>query len=69
MKSDFINAFKDVVREQIVRKNSVHVEGLGQFRVAHKKQKQKKYDSGKVVMVPPEDVIEFKPQIKSGDEN
>lgn len=69
MKSKFINAFKDVLREQIMDKNTVQLDGLGQFEVVHKKQTQKKYENGRVAMMPPADVVEFKSQIRKADED
>ena len=69
MKSTFIKAFKEVLREQILDKNKVDVEGLGMFEVVHRKQHQKKYENGRVVMVPPADVVEFKSNVRSSNEN
>lgn len=69
MKSTFIKAFKEVLREQILDKNKVDVEGLGMFEVVHRKQHQKKYENGRVVMVPPADVVEFKSNIRSSNED
>lgn len=57
-------AFKDVVREQFIHKNRVEIEGLGQFEVVHQEQYEKKFDNGKVVMMPPADVLEFKSNIR-----
>jgi nucleoid DNA-binding protein len=65
----FIIAFKEVLREQFVNKNSVEIDGLGQFKVIHLGQHQKKYDNGMVVMIPPADVLEFKSNIRISDEN
>jgi nucleoid DNA-binding protein len=36
MKSTFIKAFKEVLREQILDKNKVEIEGFGTFEVVHK---------------------------------
>lgn len=69
MNIEFIVAFKEVLREQFVNKNSVEIDGLGQFDVKHINQHQKTYDNGKVVMVPPADVLEFKSNIRISDEN
>lgn len=62
-------AFKAVMREQFINKNRVEIEGLGQFEVIHLEQYQEKYDNGKVVMMPPEDVLEFKSNIRISYEN
>lgn len=64
MNSTFIKAFKQVVREELIKKNSVELEGLGRFELIHKKQHQVKNDDGQVVMMPPSDVVEFTPEKK-----
>lgn len=69
MESEFIIAFKEVLREQFVKKNSIEIDGLGRFMVVHREQHQKRYDNGKVVMMPPADVLEFKSNIKNSYEN
>lgn len=69
MKSKFIKAFKEVLRDQILDKNKVEIEGLGLFRAVHQKQHQKKYKSGRVVMVPPADVVEFESNVRSSNED
>ena len=60
----FIEALSAVVREQIGRKNQVHIEGIGVFKPVHKTQYQQQFQDGRVVMVPPEDTIEFVPDSK-----
>ena len=62
MEEQFLKAFTDIVREQVARKNKVQIEGIGSFRVEHKKQFQKQYDNGRVVMMPPKDMIRFTPE-------
>lgn len=69
METKFIIAFKEVLREQFLEKNVVEIDGLGQFEVKHREQHQKKYDNGKVVLMPPADVLEFKSNIKSSHED
>lgn len=69
MESEFIIAFKEVLREQFLKKNSIEIDGLGRFMVVHREQHQKRYDNGKVVMMPPADVLEFKSNIKNSYEN
>jgi nucleoid DNA-binding protein len=64
MESTFIIAFKEVLREQFIEKNRVEIDGLGEFEVKHHEQHQKTFDSGKVVLMPPADVVEFKSNIK-----
>jgi nucleoid DNA-binding protein len=69
MKSTFIKAFKEVLREQILNKNRVEIQDLGIFEVVHRKQHQKKYENGRVVMIPPADVVEFQSKVRSSNEN
>ncbi|MEX0944600.1 MAG: HU family DNA-binding protein [Balneolaceae bacterium] len=69
MDTKFVKALKEVLREQLVEKNSVDIDGLGIFEVKHYEQHQKRYSNGKVVMMPPADVLEFKSNIKESDEN
>ncbi len=59
----FVIAFKEVLREQFVKKNDVDIDGLGLFSVKHQKQYQKKFENGKVVLMPPRNVLEFKSNI------
>ena len=69
MESKFIIGFKEVLREQFVDKQKVDIEGLGTFEVKHREQHQKKYDDGKIVMIPPADVLEFKSNIRISNEH
>ncbi len=68
MESEFIIAFKEILREQLVDKHKVDIEGLGTFEVKHREQHQKKYDNGKIVMIPPADVLEFESNIRISDD-
>lgn len=65
MDAIFVIAFKEVLREQFTKKNDVHIEGLGLFSVKHQKQYQKKFETGKVVLMPPKDVLEFKSNVRN----
>ncbi len=69
MNKEFIYAFKEVVREQLVNKNKIDLDGFGVFEVEHREQHQKKYDNGRVVLMPPADVIVFKPNNNTRDEH
>lgn len=62
MDQQFLKAFSEIVREQIVRKNEVKVEGVGSFQFKHQKQFQKQFKNGRVVMMPPKDTIRFVPE-------
>ena len=62
MDNKFLKAFSEVVREEVARKNEVQVEGIGSFQLEHRKQFQKQFDNGRVVMMPPKDTITFIPE-------
>ncbi|MDX1637368.1 MAG: HU family DNA-binding protein [Balneolaceae bacterium] len=61
MDKEFVTAFADIIRDQIVRKNVITIKGLGTFKQIHRKQYQKQHSNGQVVMMPPKDEIEFIP--------
>ncbi len=61
MEKKFLNAFKDIVREEMVKKNQIEIRGLGRFKVIHEKQHQSKLEDGTVAMMPPRDKIIFTP--------
>lgn len=65
MDSEFIIAFKEVLREELIKKNSVDIDGLGHFEVMHREQYHKRYDTGKVVLMPPADLLQFKSNTKN----
>ncbi|MEX0646163.1 MAG: HU family DNA-binding protein [Balneolaceae bacterium] len=69
MTPTFLKAFKEVLREQILSNNEIDIEGLGNFEVIHVKQHQKKFGDGRVVMMPPADLVEFKSDLRSSHEN
>lgn len=62
MDKTFIKAFREIVREEIIKKNTVEISGLGRFEVIHQKQHQKKKDDGQLVMMPPRDLVVFSPE-------
>jgi nucleoid DNA-binding protein len=62
MDNTFIKAFREVIREEVVKKNTVEIEGLGRFEIQHNKQHQKKMENGQVLMMPPEDIVIFTPE-------
>lgn len=66
MDKKFLQAFSEIVREEVARKNDVRLDGIGRFEFEHKKQFQKQYDSGRVVMMPPKDTITFIPENEQG---
>ena len=64
MTKDFLQAFGITIRDQIIMKNSIEVEGLGVFSAEHTSQKQEKRADGKTIMLPPKDSILFKPNME-----
>lgn len=64
MKPLFIHKLKDIIREEVTKNNSVKIDGLGEFYKAHKTQVQRKYNDGRIEVLPPKDIIEFKPEKK-----
>jgi len=65
----FIKKLKDVIREQVSNNNPVLIDGIGQFYKVHQKQTQKKYDDGRVVLLPPRDIIKFESELKQQNED
>lgn len=64
MDQQILGALTEIIREEITKKNEVVLEGLGVFKPSHKKQHQKQFDDGRVVMMPPKDEITFVPDKK-----
>lgn len=62
MDKEFLNAFAEVVREQITQKNEVTLKNVGTFSHEHRKQFQQQLKDGRVVMIPPKDTIVFNPE-------
>lgn len=62
MDDKFLQAFIEVVRNQISHHCDVELEGVGVLRMDHQKQYQQQYQDGRVVMMPPKDTIEFIPE-------
>lgn len=59
MTDEFIETLGIIIRDQIIMKNSVEINGLGIFKAVHHNQKQEKRADGTNIMVPPKDTIEF----------
>ncbi|MGF1670338.1 MAG: HU family DNA-binding protein [Balneolaceae bacterium] len=64
MEKIFIKAFKETIREEIIKNNTVQIEGFGRFEKEHQNQRQKKFENGKIVLLPPCDKIIFSSEIK-----
>lgn len=67
MDQEVVEALAEVFREEIVKKKSIEIEGLGAFRHEHIRQHQQQFDNGKVVMMPPRDQIKFIPENNDGE--
>lgn len=65
MDSSFLEAFRTVMRKQLIKKNVIHIEGVGQFKGEHQKQHQKQFDNGRVVLMPPRDTVRFVPEAEA----
>ncbi|MEX1063223.1 MAG: HU family DNA-binding protein [Balneolaceae bacterium] len=65
MDNKVIKALRDIVREELIKRNSVEVEGLGRFEMTHRKQHQKKMEDGQVLMMPPRNLVTFSPEKKA----
>lgn len=59
MDDDFLQAFREVVREQLIQHNKVHIKELGIFNPVHLSQRKWEYKNGKVVLLPPKEYVEF----------
>lgn len=59
MTKNFIETLGIIIRDQIIMKNSVEINGLGTFKAVHHSQRQEKRADGTNVMMPPSDEIEF----------
>lgn len=60
MDKEFVKALRETIREQVIRKNSIEIDGLGLFEPVHEEQREEKTADGKVVMMPPRDRVEFR---------
>lgn len=67
MDQEVIEALTEIFREEISKKNSIEIEGLGTFKHEHIRQYQQQFESGKVVMMPPRDEIKFIPENHKAD--
>jgi nucleoid DNA-binding protein len=51
-----------VIREQIIKKNDVKIDGLGTFHPVHTPKRQIQYKNGRVILQPPRDSVTFTPE-------
>lgn len=56
---EFIEIFREVLRDELVKHKAVQIDGLGTFRVKHQNQRQKHNNDGQVVLIPPKDIVQF----------
>lgn len=62
MKKEFIQALREIIREEAVQNRPVVIEGLGRFETVHEEQVQKKMENGDVVMMPPKETLRLLPE-------
>lgn len=62
LKKEFIQALREVIREEAVQNRPVVVEGLGKFETVHEEQVQKRMENGDIVMMPPKEVLRLTPE-------
>lgn len=55
----FLKAFKETFREELMMDNVIHINGLGKFSLNHIPQHEEKKANGQVIMVPPQNRIDF----------
>ena len=60
-KTQVIETLVELLRETLIRGNTVEVPGLGLFRVEHQLSQIDEQADGDVRMIPPRDVIAFVP--------
>ena len=58
---DVIDAFVDVIRDQLKEENAVEVPSFGTFAVEHRPSKSKE-DEGPLRLAPPRNVVVFDPE-------
>ena len=62
LNKDFLKSLKSVIRDQLIKKNTIKITDIGTFRLRHRAQYQQQREDGRVVMQPPKDYIEFTPE-------
>lgn len=68
MDDNFLQAFSNVIREQISNRHPVRFEDIGVFKAEHESQHQQKYKDGRVTLMPPNDTIVFVPDKRWADD-
>jgi len=63
MEKNFLKALKETIREEIINNNTVQIDGFGRFEKKHQNQRQKKFENGRIVLLPPRDKITFSSEI------
>ena len=59
MTNEFLKVFSTVLKDQVIKHNTVKIDGLGSFKIVHESQRQDKNALGRNIMLPPKDSIEF----------
>lgn len=61
MDKKFTKTLKKILRNQLIKKNKIKIEGVGSWQLKHQTQYQEKRKDGRVIMHPPRDIIDFVP--------
>ena len=64
MDKKFTKTLRKILRNQLVKKNKIHIKGVGTWQLKHQTQYQENRHDGRVIMQPPRDVIDFAPDKK-----
>jgi nucleoid DNA-binding protein len=56
-----LRAFADILRERLMRRESVAVPGLGTFHVRHEPSRVRQEAAGERALLPPRDLVAFEP--------
>lgn len=61
MDKKFLLSFRDVIREELLKRNSVTIDAIGTFKTHHVRQKKVTDESGRELLQPPRDEVRFTP--------
>lgn len=62
MEKKFLLSFRDVVREELLKRNSISIDPIGIFKTHHVRRKTVVDESGMEILHPPRDEVRFVPQ-------
>lgn len=61
MDNKLLQSINTVLSETLKQHNDVSIRGLGSFSVVHKNQQYRQEKTGRVLLVPPADEVQFTP--------